>query len=366
MKVAILGPWTDVFTGGVERHVHHLAKSISERNPKWEVHLISIFNHKSDARKRKKNLRVHMLKESMLPRTISGITTDSSRIIKKVKSIKPDVVHAHMIGAPYGHAAQKLANSYPVILTVHSLISHRKDAETSISAKIHDTIWAYLEDIQLKRIKRIISVSENLVPQLKKRGAKDITVIPNGIDDEYFKGKLKDDRYVLFVGRVVRVKNLRTMIRACELARIDLKIIGPCNDQAYLDELKATAIKNKYSKVFFSEKAVADKTLLKYYRNCTAVALVSTYESNPIVLYEAMAVGKPIIASRVGGIPSIIEKEGILCNPYSPEQIAKAIRKFLKDKKFRENTVQFGKLKAMNFRWSICAEKTTELYKQSF
>jgi glycosyltransferase involved in cell wall biosynthesis len=366
MKVAILGPWTDVFTGGVERHVHHLAKSIAERNPEWEVHVISIFNHESDTRKRIKNLRIHMLKESVLPRTISGITTDAGKIIKMVKKIKPDVVHAHMIGAPYGHAAQRLANDFPVILTVHSLISHRKAAETSIPAKIHDKIWSYLEGIQLKKIRKIIAVSENLVPLLKRKGAQDVTVIPNGIDDEYFKGKLMDDKYVLFVGRVVRVKNLGTLIHACDMARTDLKIIGPCDDKNYLDELKSTASKNKHSNVFFSEKAVDDKKLLKYYRNCTAVALVSTYESNPIVLYEAMAVGKPIIASKAGGIPSIIEKEGILCNPYDPQEIAKAIQRFAKDKRFRENTVQFGKLKAMNFRWSICAEKTTALYKQSF
>ena len=77
-----------------------------------------------------------------------------------------------------------------------------------------------------------------------------------------------------------------------------------------------------------------------------------------------MAVGKPIVAAKTGGIPSVITNEGILVNPYDPQECASAILRFRRDRRFREKTVQFGRLKAMRFKWSIAAEKTMEVYKK--
>ena len=84
------------------------------------------------------------------------------------------------------------------------------------------------------------------------------------------------------------------------------------------------------------------------------------------VLVEAMALGKPIVASKAGGIPDLVTHgiTGFLVPPKNPEELAKYIQILLEDKGLREKMGLAGKSMALNFSKDLMVNKTVELYKQ--
>ncbi len=118
--------------------------------------------------------------------TIAGITIYPIKILREVKKIKPDLIHGQMIGAPYGFATGLLSKKYPTILTVHTTIKQTSKTTKSFLGKIHDVLWRFLEKWELKRIPHIIVVSPHLKDELENDGARNVSVIPNGIDASWF------------------------------------------------------------------------------------------------------------------------------------------------------------------------------------
>ncbi len=94
--------------------------------------------------------------------------------------------------------------------------------------------------------------------------------------------------------------------------------------------------------------------------------LSSLNEGMGRVLVEAMALGKPIVASDIGGIPDLVThgRNGFLVTPKNPEQLANYIQILLEDKEKREKMGQAGKETAVNFSKEIMVERITELYKE--
>ena len=89
----------------------------------------------------------------------------------------------------------------------------------------------------------------------------------------------------------------------------------------------------------------ADPTQLScLYRRASALVLPSRHDSFPTVLLESMASGTPIIASRVGGIPTFVEdgRNGLLVHPGRPEEIASAVKRLDRQSGVRRRTRSRG------------------------
>ncbi|MCZ2844970.1 MAG: glycosyltransferase family 4 protein [Candidatus Bathyarchaeota archaeon] len=94
--------------------------------------------------------------------------------------------------------------------------------------------------------------------------------------------------------------------------------------------------------------------------------LPSLNEGMGRVLVEAMALGKPIVASNIGGIPDLVihGKNGFLVSPKNPKELAKYIQILLEDEKKREKMGLAGKEMALNFSAENMVEKIVELYQE--
>ncbi len=104
-----------------------------------------------------------------------------------------------------------------------------------------------------------------------------------------------------------------------------------------------------------------------------AVKIISAYdvfvlpslnEGMGRVLVEAMALGKPIVASNIGGIPDLVihGKNGFLVPPKNPKELAKYIQILLEDEKKREKMGLAGKEMSLNFSAENMVEKIEKLY----
>lgn len=374
IKVAILCyyPSTKKITGGVERHILNLVKELSTYND-LEIHVVSISKGiDRDKTVSMGNFVLHQIRSFNLPMTITGPTFDTINIIKEVKRINPDIVHGQMIGAPYGFATSFLSKDFPTILTVHTIIAHTSKATHSIRGKIHDLIWSYLEKWEIKKIQYIIIVSPHLKRCLEKMGAKNISVIPNSIDlnrfdvaDESVEGR------VLFVGRLLPIKGIENLIKAMRhiLNRkydAHLHIVGPVDDADYFKYLNELVKKLGLIKRVKFTGGLCDEDLLNEYAKCSVFVLPSLEESQGLVLLEAMATGKPILATNVGGIPYIVKnnKTGFLVEYGSVEELAEKIMKLLKDKELRRKMGEEGKERAKLFSSEENAKRIYGVYQK--
>jgi len=110
---------------------------------------------------------------------------------------------------------------------------------------------------------------------------------------------------------------------------------------------------------------VPNEDLAHWYREADLVVLPSLYETFGIPLIEAMASGTPVLASRTGGIPEIIEdtRTGLLVEPGNVEQLAKGMSRLLRDSALRRQMGQVGRKRvAEKFSWEKTAETLARYY----
>jgi glycosyltransferase involved in cell wall biosynthesis len=227
---------------------------------------------------------------------------------------------------------------------------------------------------------KIICPSDHLVKLIRSYcfvDEKKICVIPNGMDLEAFdkvknndanvlsKYDLEKDKYVLFVGRLTVLKGVQYLIEAFraikkECPNLKLVIVGNGDYENYLRYLT-----HGIGGVVFT--GYVDSLLVKkaLYKNCFAVAVPSLYEGLPMVILEAMASRKAVVASDVGGISTLIKhrKSGFLVKPGDVKSLEKFIRILLEDANLREKMGSFGrKLVEKEFTIEKMVDGTLKVY----
>ena len=171
---------------------------------------------------------------------------------------------------------------------------------------------------------------------------------------------------MLFIGRLSVLKGVQHLIEAFrainkEYSDLKLAIVGTGEYEDYLRNLA-----NGMDNIVFTGyvDAIAVKNCL--YNNCVAVVLPSLSEGLPMVLLEAMACSKPIIASNVGGIPLLVKhgKNGFLMKPEDSGSLEKFIRALLENPKLKKDMGFYGrKLAENNFTVDKMVSETLMVYK---
>ncbi|HXV93169.1 MAG TPA: glycosyltransferase [Pseudonocardia sp.] len=255
---------------------------------------------------------------------------------------RPDIVHAHfwMSGMVALAAAQPLG--VPVVQTFHALGSvkrrHQGHADTSPDGR------PAAERAIAKRVDRVVATCSDEVFELVRMGAprRRTTVVPCGVDPETFTpdgpALPRGERpRLVVVGRLVRRKGIDEVISA--LRRVpDAELLvagGPPREELDRDPdvrrlRRAAALAGVADRVrLLGPVARADVPPLL--RSADAVVCVPWYEPFGIVPLEAMACGRPVVASAVGGIVDTVVDQvtGLLVPPRRPDALAGALRGLL-------------------------------------
>jgi len=170
-----------------------------------------------------------------------------------------------------------------------------------------------------------------------------IAVVPNPMPVKQISAALPAGQYVAFAGRVSQEKGVETLRAAADLMPdIPFKVAG---DGPALSDLMATAPRNAE----FLGRLGPDK-LRAFYENSRFVVVPSVcFEQFPMVILEAMALGLPVIASRIGALPEIVEDglTGRLVEPGNAEDLAEKIRSLWNDPELCHRMGQAGRQKVM-------------------
>lgn len=146
---------------------------------------------------------------------------------------------------------------------------------------------------------------------------------PLSLDTVYARN-VTDGDYILYFGRLSREKGVKTLIAACTEANVRLIILGTGPME---DELRSYA--EGFENIEFKGFQTGD-TLIDYIKNSRCVVLPSEwYENGPYSAMEAMALGKPLIVSNMGGLPELVEdgKNGFVFE--TKEELVEALKRIM-------------------------------------
>ena len=243
--------------------------------------------------------------------TVFRIDIDSLR--GKCGNLNYDLIHAHYI-YPNGLFAVLLGRYFnvPVVLTGHGS-----------DINLFPRLWwnRLLAKWILARATRLIVVSGALKTEVLRLGvtAEKIAVIPNGFDRTIFKpmdmqearGRLnlsRRNKIFLFVGNLVRVKNIPLLLRAfSEVVKdeknVSLIVVGDGPEKRHLDQLADRLDIHEHVQ-FVGQRPHSDIPL--WINACDVLCLSSDNEGWPTIIVETLACGKPVVATETGGVPEIL------------------------------------------------------------
>ncbi|MFZ5644401.1 MAG: glycosyltransferase family 4 protein [Bacillota bacterium] len=280
-------------------------------------------------------------------------------LISILKEHRVDIIHVHGSKAGVvGRLAAMIAGVPFVVMTVHNSIFY--DHLPAWKTKI----YAAAERFLAGRTKKIITVSEALRRELifrEKIGPEKLITVYNGIETDIFMGK-KDRVYAesvlgipsgkKIVGTVARLapqKGVKFFIQAAALLaeKIDGLVFVVIGDGPLRHELEDEARKLKVADIiiFTGER----KDVPGLMPGMDVFVLASVTEGLPLTILEAMVAGRPVVATRVGGIPEIIDEEvnGILVDPGDAMGLAAAVEAVLADKEKAERMGEYARSRVL-------------------
>jgi len=288
-----------------------------------------------------------------------------------------EIVHAHHAFTPTSllsiSAAEKLR--IPSILTNHTifLVSDAKYVWVPASY----VLYPYRRYINKACL---ITAVSRAAAEFIEHFAEDkkIVVVPNGVDIELFESvekniqpSLSEKPIILYIGRLAYRKGLQVLVRAMpfilkEIPDAHLLIAG----KGYMDSfirmlIKSLNLEGNVTMLGF----IPDENLPELYASSSLFVMPSLYcESFGVTLLEAMASGRPIIASNVGGIPEIVKDgvTGLLFKRGDAEDLADKIITVLSDCNLAQSLASNAKeLVKERYSWPVITDKMEDLYEKT-
>ncbi|WP_396158623.1 glycogen synthase [Flavobacterium sp.] len=311
-------------------------------------------------------------------------------------TLQADVIHCHTW---YTHLAgifsRELLQS-PLILTTHSLETHRPWKVEQIGNGYFLSRW--IENHAYNTADGIIAVSQQMKTDVIEAygvSAEKVTVIHNGINPEFYKPTFDNDLlleyginpeipFVLFVGRITRQKGISQLISAAKYFNTTCQVVlcaGAPDTQEIAKETEEIIIELKSQRegiILISEMLPREKIKVLY-SHARVFACPSLYEPFGIINLEAMACETPVIGSAVGGIPEIIieGQTGFLIplesvsrtdfNPKNPERFqkdfAQKVNLLLDNEELADKMGKAGRERVLDkFSWESIAKTTFNYY----
>ncbi len=353
--------------GGTERNVVNIAKQIDRS--RFDVHVYPYYY----GGQLEDELRLHNV-----PYTIGGLSDYVRNIkvhlefIRFIKREKPDIIHCFNYPTIYiGTLLGRLAGISKVIVAIQAWDTWKSKSQILLDKMLRPFVDLYIADSE--GAKRFAIGQQNLNPDkvLTLYDGVDMANLQNSKDVATLRNKLGIANNYPIVGVVARLqdehKGQSFFIKAIplilkEFPNTNFLIVGDGKDRGYLEGLsKEIGVKDK---VIFDGFRIDLANILSII-DILVIPSVQ-WESITKTMLEAMAMARPVVATRIGDVEEIIEAgiNGLLIPPKSPEEIAKAVKHLLLDRAFAE---RLGERAAETIlAKNLTLEKSIELLEQIY
>jgi phosphatidyl-myo-inositol alpha-mannosyltransferase len=364
VKIMLVSPYDFTYPGGANNHIINLAQEYRALGHDTRVVAPATTGRPLPA------LAGFIPLGTPVPIHSNGSTariTLSPTLSRQVKRLladeRPDVIHLHEPLMPTLPLTVLWRAEVRTVGTFHAF------AESNLG-------YFYARPLLQRFFERLdarIAVSRPAADFVGRYFGGDYTIIPNGIETGQFGPgvqplpQYRDGRpTILFVGRYNEPrKGFRYLLRAFALVRDQfpdarLLVVGGGDPDLYADDLTRLGAQG----VEFAGY-VETEQLPRYYVSCDLFCTPSIKgESFGIILLEAIASGRAVVASRIPGHASVIDhgQDGWLVPPQDPVALALALVRLLADREKREEIAAAGLRKARRYAWSEVARRVLDVY----
>ena len=287
---------------------------------------------------------------------------------KKIRELKPDIVHGQ--GTEADCCMNAVFSGFPNVLTLHG--NMRMIARLNhVPLLSYNWLAARLEGFVLPRTNGVVCIT-NYTREAVKDLARKTWVLPNAVDPSFFEVNATPDPGAppvgLCVGTICARKNQNDFIRELDplAQQRKFKLIfasEPAND-AYGEEFHRLVSERSWCEhVGFINREQLKARLA----TASFVALPTREDNCPMVVLEGMAAGVPVLASKVGGVPDLIEPDitGLFCDPDRPESFREGLERILGDPAWSRQLAATAKAGALRrFHPRVIAQKHVEIYRE--
>jgi glycosyltransferase involved in cell wall biosynthesis len=317
LKVLMIGAYPlnpGMIVGGIESVTSTLLPALAAQDGIDHVTMLRFHSGRAPVRRRRESdkLDVIYLRGQNRLEALTRSILDVRQARRLVAELRPDIVHGQEIGWKGDIATQSSPNS---VVTVHGLIHiETRLSQRGLRGKVRVRLMDDMVRRVLRRAKVLISISDYDSRALGGLVHGRQVHIPNPIGREFFglAPSAPTGPRLLYAGVMTRRKNIEGLLNAFAIAlrsvpAATLAVVGPHHDPAYAASVRAYARRLGLGGSVEFTGHVESGRLLAEIRQARAVVLFSREETAPTILAQAMAAGKPIVASRVGGIPEMVQ-----------------------------------------------------------
>ncbi len=370
--------------GGVESTVHHLAVALCELG-----HDVTVIDAASAGRRTVpyRVLEAGRVREGERPRGfghVAGQLRFQRAACRALESLlrqeRYDVVHFHgQVAAAAGLVTARRLGALAVFSSHNSAWG-----DPGLCRSPWQRARFLMEMVAFRRADGVIcdsaAVARNLIQYLRVPAVK-LRPVPIGVDETFFAEVEPPpeirERYspaggplVLSVARIAPYKNQLTLIRAMRrvvdvIPEARLVLAGPLSDARYVEGVRRLAADLALGEHCLLTGRIAPAELQQLFALCDVFVLCSLWESQGLSVLEAMAAGRPVVASAIGPIEeNLPPAAGVLVPPRDDGALADAVVGLLSDRERRRAMGRAGRrFVERERRWRQMAELTLEAYR---
>jgi phosphatidylinositol alpha-mannosyltransferase len=364
MKIALVSPYDWSVSGGVNNHIAHLAEKFVQLGHEPQIIAPGVKPVSGGP------CPITIIGRP-IPLRVSGSIARITLSLRSAGNVKRvleetdfDIVHVH---EPFMPQLPVQFLRYSTTVNVGTWHAARESNFVYVYGRRLIKRWA-------RKLDGKIAVSTAAVKHIEKYFPGYYNIIPNGVDIEHFGKDVEPlpefgdgKRNVLFVGRPEKRKGLKYLIRAfvgVQRAIPDsrLIVVGAGEFGRYENAVRKARLRD----VVFRSYVPFDQ-LPRYHHSAHVFCAPNTgFESQGLVLLEAMAAGLPIVASNIDGFAGVLTHgvEGLLVRPEDPQALADALIDVLDDPARGEAMAARGRERCHYFGWDRVSQQVLSYYER--
>jgi len=321
--------------GGAEQVAWETAKRLVEN---YDVHILTAGN---DSTCERDQITIHYIPPKR-PYNLTYSTFYRNRVRTAYKSAAPDILHSHM-ALPWGFIFAKA--SCAKVVTCHG-----GDVYPKPKSPIRLLVNRALENADI-----VTAPSRWIANYVREEYDISCRHLPNGVDTTIFKpheGQVPNTNVVLYLGRGIERKGIFEFFEAARaLPNYEFWFVGLKHPSIRVPALPNLKVLGRV------------KDNVACYNQASICVFPSHWENFPIVGLEAMACGKPIVATKLG-FSEYVEngRDGLIVEPARPSELIDSIRYLMENSDERTRIGQNAREKAMQYDWNIIMQQYEALY----
>jgi glycosyltransferase involved in cell wall biosynthesis len=272
------------------------------------------------------------------------------------------------------YAGAAARSGYPHVVTSHGIFSREATFTKGLASSLRGLLDSAIERHWISRVANVISISPYVEEELERLGGFRGRIYPieNPVADDFFALEPGGTgTVILYAGRVIPRKDLMTLLRALARLReagkeVGLRVAGETGSAPdYFEQCRSFVSDHSLDSTVTFLGTLRTAELVQEYDRCALVALPSVQETAPMAVAEAMASGRAVLATRVCGVPYMVEngRSGLLVEAGNDQAMAEALDRLLNGGQLPKKMGMRGReIACQRFKADVVARRTREAY----